>query len=100
MARPSSWGTPNVCWSCTTVADVTLKIDPGGALVATPRGVWSLARVDPRRTRTVSDPRPDDFQPSDDDLAAVGRLKEAFAKLKAEMAKVIVGQHAVLEELM
>jgi len=48
----------------------------------------------------VSDPIPDDFQPNDDDLAAVGRLKEAFAKLKAEMAKVIVGQHAVLEELM
>ena len=39
-------------------------------------------------------------QPSDDDLAAVERLKEAFAKLKAEMAKVIVGQHAVLEELL
>src|SRR5580704_8530358 len=36
----------------------------------------------------------------DDDLAAVERLKDAFAKLKGELAKVIVGQHAVLEELL
>ena len=35
-----------------------------------------------------------------DDLAAVQRLKEAFSLLKAEMGKVIVGQHAVLEELL
>ncbi len=35
-----------------------------------------------------------------DDLAAVERLKDAFARLKAEMGKVIVGQHAVLEELL
>jgi MoxR-like ATPase len=36
----------------------------------------------------------------DDDLAAVGRLKDAFGLLKTEMSKVIVGQHAVLEELL
>ncbi len=35
-----------------------------------------------------------------DDLAAVERLTAAFAQLKAEMAKVIVGQHEVLEELL
>src|SRR3954464_9890555 len=35
-----------------------------------------------------------------DDLAAVERLKDGFAKLKAEMGKVIVGQQAVLEELL
>src|SRR5687768_14548384 len=35
-----------------------------------------------------------------DDLAAVERLKDAFARLKAEMGKVIVGQHHVLEELL
>ena len=35
-----------------------------------------------------------------DDLAAVERLKEAFSLLKAEMGKVIVGQQAVLEELL
>jgi len=35
-----------------------------------------------------------------DDLAAVERLKDAFARLKGEMSKVIVGQHAVLEELL
>jgi MoxR-like ATPase len=35
-----------------------------------------------------------------DDIAAVERLKDAFARLKAEMGKVIVGQHAVLEELL
>ena len=35
-----------------------------------------------------------------DDLAAVERLKDAFDQLKAEMGKVIVGQQAVLEELL
>jgi MoxR-like ATPase len=35
-----------------------------------------------------------------EDLAAVERLRDAFAKLKGELAKVIVGQHAVLEELL
>lgn len=35
-----------------------------------------------------------------DDLAAVERLKDAFSRLKSEMGKVIVGQHAVLEELL
>jgi MoxR-like ATPase len=35
-----------------------------------------------------------------EDLAAVERLREAFARLKAEMGKVIVGQQSVLEELL
>ena len=35
-----------------------------------------------------------------EDLAAVERLKAAFAGLKAEMSKVIVGQQNVLEELL
>ena len=35
-----------------------------------------------------------------DDLVAVDRLKSAFANLKSEMGKVIVGQQAVLEELL
>jgi MoxR-like ATPase len=35
-----------------------------------------------------------------DDLAAVERLKDAFSKLKGELGKVIVGQQAVLEELL
>ena len=35
-----------------------------------------------------------------DDIAAVERLKEAFAGLKGELGKVIVGQQAVLEELL
>jgi MoxR-like ATPase len=35
-----------------------------------------------------------------EDLAAVERLKDAFTRLKGEMGKVIVGQHAVLEELL
>ncbi len=34
------------------------------------------------------------------DLAAVERLRDAFSKLKNEMGKVIVGQQAVLEELL
>jgi MoxR-like ATPase len=39
-------------------------------------------------------------QPAEDDLAAVARLKEGYEKLRAEMGKVIVGQNAVLEELL
>jgi MoxR-like ATPase len=35
-----------------------------------------------------------------EDIAAVERLKDAFARLKAEMGKVIVGQQEVLEELL
>ena len=35
-----------------------------------------------------------------DDIAAVERLRDAFNQLKAEMGKVIVGQQAVLEELL
>jgi MoxR-like ATPase len=35
-----------------------------------------------------------------EDIAAVERLKDAFASLKAEMGKVIVGQQNVLEELL
>jgi MoxR-like ATPase len=35
-----------------------------------------------------------------EDLAAVERLRDAFARLKAEMGKVIVGQQTVLEELL
>ncbi len=48
----------------------------------------------------MSDPTQDDYQPTEDDIAAVARLKDAFDRLKAEMAKVIVGQHSVLEELL
>ena len=48
----------------------------------------------------MSDEKPLEALQSEDDLAAVERLKDAFTKLKAEMSKVIVGQHAVLEELL
>jgi MoxR-like ATPase len=34
------------------------------------------------------------------DLAAVERLQDAYRQLKAELGKVIVGQHAVIEELL
>ena len=46
----------------------------------------------------MSDEIPDVMK--DDDLAAVARLKDAFARLKAEMGKIIVGQQEVLEELL
>jgi MoxR-like ATPase len=45
----------------------------------------------------------EDTAPSDlphEDIAAVERLKDAFAALKVELGKVIVGQQAVLEELL
>ncbi len=49
----------------------------------------------------MSDANTNSSQPMEaDDLAAVQRLNDAFTKLKAEMGKVIVGQHAVLEELL
>ncbi len=48
----------------------------------------------------MSDSIPEETPPSEGDLAAVERLKDAFARLKAEMGKVIVGQHDVLEELL
>ena len=53
-----------------------------------------------RREARVSDANPIETLQSEDDLAAVERLKDAFTRLKAEMSKVIVGQHAVLEELL
>jgi MoxR-like ATPase len=49
----------------------------------------------------VSDANPTEpAAQTEDDLAAVERLKDAFAKLKAETSRVIVGQHAVLEQLL
>jgi len=48
----------------------------------------------------VADEPPDDQALRHDDLVAVDRLKSAFANLKAEMGKVIVGQQSVLEELL
>jgi MoxR-like ATPase len=49
----------------------------------------------------VSDTNTNSAEPLEgDDLAAVQRLTEAFNLLRAEMGKVIVGQHAVLEELL
>jgi MoxR-like ATPase len=45
-------------------------------------------------TDTVGDP----LQTAD--LAAVERLQDAYRQLKAELGKVIVGQHAVIEELL
>src|SRR4029077_17522962 len=52
------------------------------------------------REARVSDANPIETLQSDDDLAAVERLRDAFTRLKSEMGKVIVGQHAVLEELL
>lgn len=49
----------------------------------------------PDETSTSPDPTLES-----NDLAAVERLREAFAKLKSEMSKVIVGQQSVLEELL
>ena len=49
----------------------------------------------------MSDENPTNPAPLEgDDLAAVERLKDAFTGLKGEMGKVIVGQQAVLEELL
>jgi MoxR-like ATPase len=48
----------------------------------------------------VSDADSIEIPRNEDDLAAVERLKVAFSHLKAETAKVIVGQHAVLEQLL
>jgi MoxR-like ATPase len=34
-----------------------------------------------------------------DDVQAIARLGEAYARIRSELGKVIVGQHGVLEEL-
>ncbi len=47
-----------------------------------------------------ANPTPNAEPLKDDDIAAVERLQAAFAGLKAEMGKVIVGQTQVLEELL
>ena len=39
-------------------------------------------------------------EPSTDDIEAVQKLKDAYGQIRAEMAKVIVGQDKVLEELL
>ena len=36
---------------------------------------------------------------SDDDVAAIDRLRDEFGRLRRELGKVIVGQHAVIERL-
>jgi len=36
---------------------------------------------------------------SDDDVAAIDRLRDEFGRLRKELGKVIVGQHAVIERL-
>ncbi len=38
--------------------------------------------------------------PSQDDLAAVGRCKESYERITAELAKVIVGQREVIEQVL
>ena len=38
--------------------------------------------------------------PTDDDLQAVHRLKEAYQQINAELSKVIIGQRQVIEELL
>ncbi|WP_337174772.1 MoxR family ATPase [Paludisphaera sp.] len=48
----------------------------------------------------MSDHQDGQAPPADDDLAAVERLKSAYDTLRAEMAKVIVGQDKVVEELL
>jgi len=48
----------------------------------------------------VADEMPGNAELPHEDIAAVERLRDAFAKLKGEMGKVIVGQQSVLEELL
>ncbi len=48
----------------------------------------------------MSDATPGEPITADDDLEALRKLQEAFVRLKAEMGKIIVGQHGVLEELL
>ncbi len=48
----------------------------------------------------MADEMPGNAELPHEDIAAVERLRDAFAKLKGEMGKVIVGQQSVLEELL
>ena len=38
-------------------------------------------------------------QLNDGDVQAIDRLREAFARLRNELGRVIVGQHTVIEQL-
>src|SRR6185369_6303967 len=40
------------------------------------------------------------LRPGDQDLAAIERLKQARAAIKAELSKVIVGQEQVIDEIL
>ena len=46
----------------------------------------------------AAEPQPP--QPADADLQAVQNLKSSCARIKSELAKVIVGQEAVVEEVL
>ena len=50
---------------------------------------------EPQSTTTSEPPAP-----TENDLAAVEQLSESYRQMKAELGKVIVGQYAVIEELM
>ncbi len=64
-------------------------------------GIELEKRVDKQQeTRSVSEQDAAEALKEEADIVAVERLKDAFGKLKGEMAKVIVGQHRVLEELL
>ena len=43
-------------------------------------------------------PRKD--QPSPGDVAAIGHLRDLYKQLRAEIAKVIIGQEEVIEQLL
>src|SRR5262249_62162929 len=61
-----------------------------------------LAAAPPRRRRpaaTTRRPPPPAPSLSDDDVAAIDRLREVYGKLKKELARIIIGQQAVIERL-
>ena len=47
-----------------------------------------------------AEPREDQSDVHPDDMAAVEKLKDAYGRIRGELAKVIVGQDKVLEELL
>jgi MoxR-like ATPase len=49
---------------------------------------------------TTSTLEPEQVMPPDDDVQAVHRLKAAYHQITSELAKVVVGQRQVIEELM
>lgn len=83
------------CQNCGAI----VQVPPGGRRVCG-CGVWLAADDPPHVVDATAAVIAERLPQADSDLAAVERLNEGYRRLRAELAKVIVGQQRVLEELL